>query len=158
MADVFATWNSGDLDSYLIEITSEVLRQIDATSGRPLVDVILDAAGMKGTGTWTVQCALDLGVPVNAIAEAVFARAASSHRELREHAQAALEGPDRSMIDIGDAISLQQVINDIRDAFWASKVVAYAQGLDEIRTARQEYGWDIKVAEVARIWRAGCII
>jgi len=158
MADVFATWNSGDLDSYLIEITSEVLRQIDATSGRPLVDVILDAAGMKGTGTWTVQCALDLGVPVNAIAEAVFARAASSHRELREHAQAALEGPDRSLTDVGDATSRQQVIDDIRDALWASKVVAYAQGLDEIRTASQEYGWDINVAEVAKIWRAGCII
>jgi 6-phosphogluconate dehydrogenase (decarboxylating) len=87
MADVFATWNNGDLDSYVIEITSDVLRQIDAKTGRPLVDVILDAAGMKGTGTWTVQCALDLGVPVNAIAEAVFARATSSHRELREHAQ-----------------------------------------------------------------------
>jgi 6-phosphogluconate dehydrogenase len=158
MADVFATWNSGDLDSYLIEITSEVLRQIDAESGRPLVDVILDAAGMKGTGTWTVRCALDLGVPVNAIAEAVFARAASSHKELREHAQAALEGPDRSMTDIGDATSRQQVIDDIRDALWASKVVAYAQGLDEIRTASQEYGWDINVAEVAKIWRAGCII
>jgi 6-phosphogluconate dehydrogenase len=113
---------------------------------------------MKGTGTWTVQCALDLGVPVNAIAEAVFARAASSHKELREHAQTALEGPDRSMTDIGDATSRQQVIDDIRDALWASKVVAYAQGLDEIRTASQEYGWDINVAEVAKIWRAGCII
>jgi 6-phosphogluconate dehydrogenase len=97
MADVFATWNSGDLDSYLIEITSEVLREIDAKTGRPLVDVILDAAGMKGTGTWTVQSALDLGVPVNAIAEAVLARAASSHKELREHARDALEGPDRSL-------------------------------------------------------------
>jgi 6-phosphogluconate dehydrogenase len=158
MADVFATWNSGDLDSYLIEITSDVLRQIDAKTGRPLVDVILDAAGMKGTGTWTVQCALDLGVPVNAIAEAVFARATSSHRELREHAQAALDGPDRTITDVGDAASRQQVIDDIRDALWASKVVAYAQGLDEIRTASQEYGWDINVAEVAKIWRAGCII
>jgi 6-phosphogluconate dehydrogenase len=158
MADVFATWNSGDLDSYLIEITSEVLRQIDAKTGGPLVDVILDAAGMKGTGTWTVQCALDLGVPVNAIAEAVFARATSSHKELREHAQAVLQGPDRNMIDIGDATSRQQVIDDIRDALWASKVVAYAQGLDEIRTASHEYGWDINVAEVAKSWRAGCII
>ena len=157
MADVFATWNSGDLDSYLIEITSEVLRQIDAKTGRPLVDVILDAAGMKGTGTWTVQSALDLGVPVNAIAEAVFARASSSHPELREHAQTALEGPDRSLTDV-DGASRQGFIDDVRDALWASKVVAYAQGLDLIRTAGVEYGWDINVAEVAKIWRAGCII
>jgi len=157
VADVFATWNSGDLDSYLIEITSEVLRQIDAKTGRPLVDVILDAAGMKGTGTWTVQSALDLGVPVNAIAEAVFARASSSHRELREHAQTALEGPDRSLTDVDEA-SRQGFIDDVRDALWASKVVAYAQGLDLIRTAGEEYGWDINVAEVAKIWRAGCII
>ncbi|MFL6044780.1 MAG: NADP-dependent phosphogluconate dehydrogenase [Propionibacteriaceae bacterium] len=157
MADVFATWNSGDLDSYLIEITSEVLRQVDAKTGRPIVDVILDAAGMKGTGTWTVQSALDLGVPVNAIAEAVFARASSSHRELREHAQSALEGPDRSLTDV-DQASRQGFINDVRDALWASKVVAYAQGLDLIRTAGEEYGWDINVAEVAKIWRAGCII
>jgi 6-phosphogluconate dehydrogenase len=90
--------------------------------------------------------------------EAVFARATSSHRELREHAQAALDGPDRTITDVGDAASRQQVIDDIRDALWASKVVAYAQGLDEIRTASQEYGWDINVAEVAKIWRAGCII
>ena len=112
---------------------------------------------MKGTGTWTVQSALDLGVPVNAIAEAVFARASSSHRELREHAQSALEGPDRSLTDVDEA-SRQGFINDVRDALWASKVVAYAQGLDLIRTAGEEYGWDINAAEVAKIWRAGCII
>jgi 6-phosphogluconate dehydrogenase len=158
MSDVFATWNSGDLDSYLIEITSEVLRQIDSRTGRPLVDVIDDAAGMKGTGTWTVQSALALGVPVNAIAEAVFSRATSSHKELRAHAQTALEGPGRRLTDIGDAASRKAFIDDIRDALWASKVVAYAQGLDEIRTASQEYGWDIDVGEVAKIWRAGCII
>ncbi len=155
MADAFATWNTGDLDSYLIEITSEVLRQVDATTGTPLVDVVVDAAGMKGTGTWTVQSALALAVPVNAIAEAVFARAISSHPDLRAAAQAALEGPDRTLNDLGDR---QQFVNDVRDALWASKVVAYAQGLDLIRTAAAEYGWEINVAEVAKIWRDGCII
>ncbi|WP_404861445.1 NADP-dependent phosphogluconate dehydrogenase [Gephyromycinifex aptenodytis] len=156
MAQVFETWNTGDLDSYLIEITSQVLRQVDARTGAPLIDVIVDAAGMKGTGTWTVQSALTLGIPVNAIAEAVFARAVSSHPELREHAQAALAGPDRTIEVTGDA--RQQLIDDIRDALWASKVVAYAQGLDEIRSAGKEYGWEINVAEVAKIWRDGCII
>ncbi|MEP7159838.1 MAG: NADP-dependent phosphogluconate dehydrogenase [Dermatophilaceae bacterium] len=154
MADAFAAWNTGDLDSYLIEITSDVLRQKDAKTGKPLVDVIVDAAGMKGTGTWTVQSALNLGVPVNAIAEAVFARAISSHPQLRAAAQA-LQGPDRTMRDIGDRGSF---VNDVRDALWASKVVAYAQGLDLIRTAADEYGWEINVAEVAKIWRDGCII
>ncbi|MFZ2260756.1 NADP-dependent phosphogluconate dehydrogenase [Luteococcus japonicus] len=154
MADVFAEWNTGDLDSYLIEITSEVLRQVDARTGKALVDVIVDAAGMKGTGTWTVQSALKLGVPVNAISEAVFARAISSSPELREHAQSALEGPDGSL-SVDD---VKAFTDDIRQALWASKVVAYAQGLDEIRIAGQEYGWEIDVAAVAKIWRDGCII
>ncbi len=154
MADDFATWNTGDLDSYLIEITSDVLRQIDATTGRPLVEVIVDAAGMKGTGTWTVQTALTLGVGVNAIAEAVFARATSSDPDLRAAARAALSAPDSTLtVDDRDGF-----ITDIRDALWAAKVVAYAQGLDLIRTAAAEYGWQIDIAEVARIWRDGCII
>ncbi len=153
MADVFATWNTGDLDSYLIEITAEVLRQVDAATGQPLVEVIVDAAGMKGTGTWTVQTALTLGVPVAAIAEAVFARALSSHPQLRAAAQASLAGPDRQI-----TADRAQLVDDVRRALWASKVVAYSQGLDQIRTAAAEYGWQIDVAEVARIWRAGCII
>ncbi|WP_040161374.1 NADP-dependent phosphogluconate dehydrogenase [Nigerium massiliense] len=152
-ADIFANWNEGDLDSFLIEITSEVLRQKDAETGKPLVDVILDAAGMKGTGTWTVQEALNLGVPAASIAESVFSRAVSSSPELREHAQAALEGPNGIKVD-----DREQFIDDIRRALWCAKVVAYAQGLDEIRVAGQEYGWDIDVAACARIWRAGCII
>ncbi len=154
MADVFATWNTGDLDSYLIEITSEVLRKTDARTGGPLVESIVDAAGMKGTGTWTVQAALNLGTPVNTIAESVFARAVSSHPDLRKAAQAALQGPDGTFV-VEDR---QTFIDQIRQALWASKVVAYAQGLDEIRMAGAEYGWDIDVAEVAKIWRAGCII
>ena len=155
MADTFAAWTEGDLDSYLIEITSEVLRQNDATTGGPLLDVIVDAAGMKGTGTWTVQSALSLGVPVNAIAEAVFARAASSDPELRAAAQKALEGPDRTL---PADIDRDAFVEDIRRALWSSKVVAYAQGLDLIRAAGKEYGWDIDIAEVAKIWRDGCII
>jgi len=154
MADVFAGWNKGDLDSYLIEITSEVLRQKDAKTGRPLVDVIVDAAGMKGTGTWTVEEALRLGVPVAAIGEAVFARATSSTPELRAAGQKALAGP-AGRLDVKDK---KAFIEEVRQGLWASKVVAYAQGLDEIRVAAGEYNWKIDVAKVARIWRAGCII
>lgn len=153
-AEVFSSWNQGDLDSYLIEITADVLRKANPRTGVPLVDVIVDAAGMKGTGTWTVQSALDLGTPVNTIAEAVFARAVSSSPELRAAAQAALQGPDGSL----RASDRAGFVESIRQALWASKVVAYAQGLDEIRMAAAEYGWRINIAEVAKIWRAGCII
>ena len=153
-ADVFAQWNTGDLDSYLIEITSEVLRQVDARTGKPLVDVVVDAAGMKGTGTWTVMESLNLGVPAAAIAEAVFARAASSSPELRAAAQAALQGPGGTInTDDRDAF-----VADVRQALWCAKVIAYAQGLHLIKVAGQQYGWDIDVAACARIWRAGCII
>ncbi|MDR2974657.1 MAG: NADP-dependent phosphogluconate dehydrogenase [Propionibacteriaceae bacterium] len=153
-ADIFATWNTGDLSSYLIEITAEVLRHDDPTTGLPLVDVITDAAGMKGTGTWTVQEALNLGVPASTIAEAVFARATSSSPELRAAGQEALTGPDQH-IEVEDR---DEFTEQVRQALWASKVVAYAQGLDEIRVGAEEYGWSIDVASVARIWRAGCII
>ncbi len=153
-ADVFAQWNTGDLDSFLIEITSEVLRQVDAETGKPLVDVIYDAAGMKGTGTWTVQEALNLGVPAAAIAESVFARAASSSADLRKAARAALTGPD-GKIDVADRDAF---VEDVRQALWCAKVIAYAQGLHIIKVAGHEYGWDIDVAACARIWRAGCII
>ena len=132
-AEVFSSWNQGDLDSYLIEITADVLRKADPRTGVPLVDVIVDAAGMKGTGTWTVQSALDLGTPVNTIAEAVFARAVSSSPELRAAAQAALQGPDGSL----RASDRAGFVESIRQALWASKVVAYAQGLDEIRMEDQ---------------------
>ena len=154
MAGIFRSWNEGDLDSYLIEVTAEVLAQRDARTGGALVDSIVDAAGQKGTGSWTVQAALDLGVPVNAIAESVFARSASSHPELREAARASLAGPARSGIDGADP----SFVEDVRRTLWAAKVVAYAQGLHLIRVASQTYGWDVDIAEVARIWRAGCII
>ncbi|MDN5976702.1 NADP-dependent phosphogluconate dehydrogenase [Acidipropionibacterium jensenii] len=154
-AKVFASWNTGDLDSYLIEITSRVLATRDPRdSSRDLIDVIVDEAGMKGTGTWTVQSALDLGVDVSTIGEAVFSRAVSSSPKLRAAGQQALTGPD-GKISVDDR---QGFLDDVRAALWSSKVVAYSQGLDEIRTAAQEYGWQVDMAKVASIWRDGCII
>ncbi len=154
ISDVFRTWNTTDLDSYLIEITSEVLDQVDARTGRPLIDVIADQAGQKGTGSWTVQVALELGVDVNAIAESVFARSVSSSTEIRTALQPLLVGP-AGTIEVTDR---EAFVEDVRRALWASKVVAYAQGLDEIRVGAAENDWHIDIAAVARIWRAGCII
>ncbi|HEY4277148.1 MAG TPA: NADP-dependent phosphogluconate dehydrogenase [Conexibacter sp.] len=152
LAEVFRTWNDGDLESYLIEITAEVLRQRDAETGKPLVDVILDHAGSKGTGVWTVQNAVGLGVPVGGIAEAVFARAVSSKPEQRAAVRATIvERPDAQRPGPGFE-------DDVRAALYASKVVAYAQGFDAIVAGAREYGWDIHLGNIARIWRAGCII
>ena len=151
-AEVFREWNRGDLDSFLIEITAEVLDQVDGSSGRPLVELIADRAEQKGTGRWTVQIALELGVPVPSIAEAVFARSASGDSAIRDAARPVLTGPERR-IAAGESL-----IDDVRDALWASKVVAYAQGLEMIRTASEVYDWGVDIATVARIWRGGCII
>ncbi|MEV8338088.1 NADP-dependent phosphogluconate dehydrogenase [Leucobacter sp. NPDC077196] len=153
IADIFAEWNRGELESYLIEITAEVLRQVDASTGKPLVDVILDQAGAKGTGAWTVQTALALGVPVSGIAEATFARSLSSHPEQRA-AAAALPGPSEQLTVADEAT----FIEDVRQALYASKIVAYSQGFDEIRAGAAEYGWTIDLGAISRIWRAGCII
>jgi 6-phosphogluconate dehydrogenase len=153
-ADVFREWNTGELDSFLIEITAEVLDQVDAATARPLVDVIVDAAEQKGTGRWTVQTALELGVPVSMIAESVFARSGSGDTAVRDAARGVLVGPNRT-VSAGDR---QGLVDDVRDALWSSKVVAYAQGLEQIRKASEEYGWDVDIATVARIWRGGCII
>ncbi|KAA9105650.1 NADP-dependent phosphogluconate dehydrogenase [Microbacterium rhizomatis] len=157
IADVFAEWNKGELESYLIEITAEVLRQVDAATGAPLVDVIVDQAGAKGTGAWTVQTALTLGVPVSGIAEAVFARSLSSHPEQRSVSRG-LPGPEADAqggwtVDDPDAF-----IEKIRLALYASKIVAYSQGFDEIRAGAAEYGWTIDLGAVSKIWRGGCII
>ena len=157
IGDVFEEWNKGDLDSYLIEITAEILHHKDAETGKPFVDVVVDHAGMKGTGTWTVQTGLEFGSPVAAIGEAVFARALSSHGELREDAQKeGLAGPNKTIDLAGE--DKAAFIEDVRKALFASKVVAYAQGLNEIQDGAKEYGWDINLSEVARIWRGGCII
>ncbi|MGW5288293.1 NADP-dependent phosphogluconate dehydrogenase [Rhodococcus pyridinivorans] len=153
IADVFADWNTGTLESYLIEITAEVLRQTDAATGKPLVDVIVDAAEQKGTGRWTVKAALDLGVPVTGIAEAVFARALSGSRDQRAAARGLAAG------NLGAApTDAAQFTEDIRAALYASKIVAYAQGFDQIAAGSAEYGWNVDRAALATIWRGGCII
>ena len=152
IADIFATWNEGELESYLIEITAEVLRQVDASTGTPLVDVILDQAGSKGTGVWTVQTALDLGIPVSGIAEAVFARSVSS-KPAQRAAAASLPGPSTEMVSDVDAF-----VERVRLALYASKVIAYSQGFDAIVAGAEQYGWDIKKGDIAKIWRGGCII
>jgi 6-phosphogluconate dehydrogenase len=153
IAATFRGWNEGRLRSYLVEITAEVLAHTDADTGRPFVDVVLDQAEQKGTGRWTVQVALDLGVPVSGIAEAVFARSLSGHAGLRQAARS-LPGPrpahrpDRAA---DPAAGVEQ-------ALYASKIIAYAQGFHQIRAGSDEYGWDIDLGAVATIWRGGCII
>ncbi|MCI1636456.1 NADP-dependent phosphogluconate dehydrogenase [Bifidobacterium sp.] len=162
IADVFAQWNKGDLNSYLIEITAEVLGHKDEKTGKPFIDIVVDQAGMKGTGTWTVQTALSLGTPVTGIGEAVFARGLSSEAELREEAaHKGLEGPNPEgafAAKFPDADSRNAFIEDVRQALYASKIVAYAQGFNEIEKGAKQYGWNIDLGAVARIWRGGCII
>lgn len=152
MGDIFADWKAGDLDSYLIEITAAVLRKTDFT-GKPLVDAIVDEAEQKGTGRWTAQNALELGVPVTAITEAVFARALSGRRAMRGEAEKKLPHP---------AVSTRKPeraeIDAIRDALYASKIVAYAQGFEQMAVASNQYGWDLTLGDMATIWRGGCII
>jgi len=154
IAAIFAEWNKGDLESFLIEITAEVLAQSDPKTGKALVDVIVDQAGQKGTGRWTVQNALDLGVPVTGIAEATFARAISSQVAQRQAARGVLAAETQAW-DIADK---EAFIEDVRLALYASKVVAYAQGFDQIQAASDEYDWHIDRGAMARIWRGGCII
>jgi 6-phosphogluconate dehydrogenase len=154
LAEIFRTWNSGDLESFLIEITADVLAQPDAATGKPFVDIVLDQAEQKGTGRWTVQSALDLGVPITGIAEATFARALSGHAEQRGPAQQAF-GSDLGDLAIKDRESF---VEDVRRALYASKVVAYAQGFDHIAAGSAEFGWDVDRGAMATIWRGGCII
>ena len=153
IADVFTEWNAGDLDSFLVEITAEVLRQVDAKTGKPLVDVIVDEAEQKGTGRWTVKSALDLGVPVTGIAEAVFARALSGSVPQRRAAAGLTAG------HLGERpTDAEQFITDVRQALYASKIIAYAQGFNQIQAGSDEYDWGITPGVLATIWRGGCII
>ena len=152
IADVFAEWNKGPPESYLIETSAEVLRQVDARTGEPFVDAVLDEAGSKGTGVWTVQNALDPGVPVGGIAEAVFARAVSSHPEQRAAVQATIDARPEIAV-VGNSFE-----DDVRSALYASKIVAYAQGFDAIIASARKYNWNINKGAVATIWRGGCII
>ncbi|MFF8652269.1 NADP-dependent phosphogluconate dehydrogenase [Streptomyces griseoluteus] len=154
IADIFRTWNRGRLDSYLIEITAEVLSHVDAETGEPFVDVVVDQAEQKGTGRWTVQIALDLGVPVSAIAEAVFARSVSGHAELRE-ASRHLAGPSARTLGKEEAAAFA---DQVEQALYASKIVSYTQGFHQIAAGSEEYDWDIDLGKVAAIWRGGCII
>ncbi|MBA3529184.1 MAG: NADP-dependent phosphogluconate dehydrogenase, partial [Propionibacteriaceae bacterium] len=154
IAKIFQGWNEGDLESFLIEITAEVLGHVDAETGQAFVDIVLDQAEQKGTGRWTVQNALDLGVPITGIAEATFARALSGSVPQREAARAKLpaQAADWNVTD------RDQFVEDVRQALYASKVVAYSQGFDQIAAASKEYNWDIDRGAMARIWRGGCII
>ncbi|MFF9360345.1 NADP-dependent phosphogluconate dehydrogenase [Streptomyces griseoluteus] len=154
IADIFRTWNRGRLDSYLIEITAEVLSHVDAATGKPFVDVVVDQAEQKGTGRWTVQIALDLGVPVSAIAEAVFARSVSGHADLRE-ASRHLAGPTPRTLGKEEAAAFA---DQVEQALYASKIVSYTQGFHQIAAGSEEYDWDIDLGKVAAIWRGGCII
>jgi 6-phosphogluconate dehydrogenase len=155
IGDIFAKWNEGDLESYLVKITSEVLHKVDEGTGRPLVDLILDEAEQKGTGRWTSQSALELGVPLTAITEAVFARALSGRKAEREDASRILKGPRKSF---GREDRNLRFIDDIRDALYAAKIVAYAQGFEQMSAAAAEYKWNLHLGSIAKIWRGGCII
>ena len=157
IADIFRTWNAGDLDSYLIEITAEVLSQTDESTGKPLIDVIVDAAGQKGTGRWTVKAALDLGIPTTGIGEAVFARALSGARDQRAATTGNLPSGELTSLE-ALGVSKEDFIEDVRRALYASKRVAYAQGFDEIKAGSAEHGWNVDPRDLATIWRGGCII
>jgi 6-phosphogluconate dehydrogenase len=151
IAETFRTWNTGRLDSYLIEITAEVLAHEDAQTGKPFVDIVLDQAEQKGTGRWTVQDALDLGVPVSGIAEAVFARSLSGHADLRQ-ASRGLPGPKDT------SSQPSEFADQIEQALYASKLVSYAQGWNMMDVGSREYDWHLDLGQIAVIWRGGCII
>lgn len=153
MSTVFAEWNKGVLNSFLIEITADILKQKDPTTERPFVDVVLDAAGQKGTGKWTSISALDMGVPAPTIAEAVFARCISAIKDERIAASKILKGPKRSYS--GDE---SELLKAIHDALYCSKICSYAQGFQLMRQAEIEYKWKLNFGEIAQIWRGGCII
>ena len=153
IGEIFAEWNKGALDSYLVQITSEILAATDPETGKPMVDLILDTAGQKGTGKWTSMAGLDLGVGIPQIAEAVFARCLSAVKEEREAASLKLRGPR-----IGFRGNREKFVSDLHDAVYASKICSYAQGFQLLRAASEEYGWSLKFGEIALMWREGCII
>jgi 6-phosphogluconate dehydrogenase len=153
ISTVFGEWNKGELDSYLIEITRDILAKTDDETGKPMVDVIMDKAGQKGTGRWTSLAALDLGVPAQTIVEAVFARALSAIKDERLVAAPRLAGPEA--IFTGDK---KAFLGQLRQALFASKICSYAQGYQLMRAAATEYQWDLNYGEIALMWRGGCII
>lgn len=152
--EVFSEWNKGELDSYLIEITADIFTKVDEETNQPLVDVILDKAGQKGTGKWTSQSSLDLGVPLPIITESVFARYISAMKDERVEASQLIEGPK----PVQSAENKQELIEAVRKALFMSKICSYAQGFAQMKAASDEYNWDLKYGEIAMIFRGGCII
>jgi 6-phosphogluconate dehydrogenase len=153
LATIFREWNQGELQSYLIEITAEVLGKRDGSNHAALVDSIDDEAEQKGTGRWTSQSALELGVPLTGITEAVFARMVSSQKAARIKASSILSGPQPAQSERDDSL-----IDDVREALYAAKIVAYAQGFEHLAAGSREYGWNLDLGSLAKIWRGGCII
>jgi 6-phosphogluconate dehydrogenase len=154
LARIFSEWNKGDLNSFLIEITARIFTVKDPGTGRPLVDMVLDAAGQKGTGKWTAEVALDLGVVIPTMQAAIDARALSARKAERVEASKQLSGPSNTRYE-GDK---QALVDAVHDALYASKICSYAQGMNLIRKGSEEYGWDINLGELSRIWKGGCII
>jgi 6-phosphogluconate dehydrogenase len=152
--EVFAEWNKGELDSYLIEITADIFTKVDEETGKPMVDLILDTAGQKGTGKWTSQNALDLGVPLPIITESVFARFISAMKDERIKASKVLNGPEVKNFE-GNK---EELIEAVRKALYMSKIVSYAQGFAQMRAASEEYDWNLRYGDIAMIFRGGCII
>ena len=154
LADIFTEWNKGELDSYLIEITSQIFRKIDPDTGKPLVDVILDKAGQKGTGMWTLQSAIQQSVVISTINAAVEARVIASRKDERVAASKILPQPKPKKFE-GDR---KQLIDAVRNALYASKIVSYAQGMELLGAASKQYNWNLNFGDIATIWRGGCII
>lgn len=155
IGEIFATWNEGELDSFLVEITGDILKQTDPRTGKPFVEMVMDAAGQKGTGKWTSVNALDMGVPAPTVAEAVFARCLSAVKAERVSASKILNGPSvKPDLEGGE----EEIITAIRDALYCSKICSYAQGFQLMREAQKEYDWKLDFGEIAQIWRGGCII
>src|SRR5437763_684877 len=154
LAEIFTDWNRGDLDSYLIEITSKIFRKIDPETGKPLVDVILDKAGQKGTGLWTLQSAIAISVVISTINAAVEARVISSRKDDRVASSKILPQPNPKELK-GDR---KKLIEAVRQALYASKIISYAQGMELLGAASHQYNWDLNFGDIATIWRGGCII
>ncbi|HDR4738387.1 TPA: NADP-dependent phosphogluconate dehydrogenase [Bacillus cereus] len=153
--EIFAEWNKGELNSYLIEITADIFKKKDEETGKPLVDVILDTAGQKGTGKWTSQSALDLGISLPIITESVFARCISALKEERVNASKVLSGPkDKMAIGVEKA----ELIEAVRQALYMSKICSYAQGFTQLKAASEEYDWNLDFGSISMLWRGGCII
>src|SRR4029453_9304036 len=154
LAETFAEWNKGELDSYLIEITSQIFRKIDPQTGKPLVDVILDKAAQQGTGIWTLQAAIRQSIVMPTLNAAVHARVSSSRKEDRVPASEILPEPRIRQFRGNRA----RLVNAVRGALYASKIVSYAQGMELLRAASTEYKWNLNLSDIATIWRGGCII